>query len=147
MQDVPALVDHFIAHYNARFGRKIEGVDPAALAHLASYSWPGNVRELQNVIERAMILEHEARITLGSLVTEANPTRAPDAQLDSSLEGLPYREYMEVATARVQRTYVERALARNQGNVTRTAEALGLERETLHRILKKLGLRADEFRA
>src|SRR5690606_26471783 len=66
MEDIPPLVDHFVAHFNSRMGKKLAGATPEALQMLMSYSWPGNIRELRNVIERAFVVERGDRIGVTS---------------------------------------------------------------------------------
>jgi len=145
--DIPALVQHFIEAFNRRFRRKVEGVEDDALARLVAYNWPGNVRELENVIERAILLEDTPRLRLGALPELTSPSKTMDVSIETPAEGISYRDYLELTTNKAQRAYLERVLARTGGNVTRSAEMVGLERETLHRILRKVGLRADQFRS
>lgn len=145
-EDLPALVEHFVAVFNKRFRKHVSGIEDDAFARLAQYAWPGNVRELENVLERAMLLEDSSKILLTSLPELGARTTGAGVAVGPPAEGLTYREYLEQATLGAQRAYLERVLARTGGNVTRAAEVVGLERETLHRILRKIGLKAEDFR-
>ncbi len=142
--DLALLVAHFIGKLNEKLGRNVEKVDDAALAALERYRWPGNVRELENVVERAILLSDGKR-----LVLEDFPQLA---RASGPSVGLPpvgdqdYRDYLDTVTKCAQRHYVEELLGRHEGNVTRAAAAAGVERETLHRIIRKLGLAANAFR-
>jgi transcriptional regulator with PAS, ATPase and Fis domain len=78
-EDIPLLIDHFIARNNARFGTNIRGVDADGRRLLMEYSWPGNVRELENVIERAMVLAEKETIGVDDL-----PERIRDARSDQA---------------------------------------------------------------
>jgi two-component system nitrogen regulation response regulator NtrX len=131
--DVPLLAEHFMAELSREYGRRPKRLDPGAAAGLRSYRWPGNVRELRNVIERLMIMVPGDTITLGDLgfldtgaavgVTAGGVT-------------IPLHEARE----RFEREYILKALAAQQGNISRTAEALGVERSNLYRKMRAFGI-------
>jgi len=136
--DIPALARHFLGEFARHYGRPIPAVDPAVAEAVAAYPWPGNVRELRNVVERMTIMGPRGRITVADLPPELGGGRAgrmDGAGLDLGSEG-PLREARE----RFEKWYVARKLRENGGNVTRTAEALGLERSHLHRKLRAFGI-------
>jgi two-component system response regulator AtoC len=125
--------------------REIGGFDPEALRLLASYPWPGNVRELENAVERAVAISSGPSILSRDLPAElAAP--APQLSPGQALAAMPYREVVERAQDRVSREYLVALLTEFHGNVTRAAARAGLERESLHRLLKKHGLRSDDFK-
>ena len=143
-EDIPILVSHFIGHYAEHEKKPVEGIEPDALKAMLEYDWPGNVRELENLIERAVLLEDGPRITLANVADGLDrPPReaAPDPVLE-----LPYREAMELSGKQASRRYLSAMLRRTKGNVTRAAELAGMERESLHRALRKAGLNAQAFR-
>jgi two-component system response regulator AtoC len=145
--DVPLLAGHFLAKHARALRRELAGFEPEALARLAGYPWPGNVRELENAIERAVALSAGERIGVTDLPAEvASATPAPVAADPASLAKLPYREAVAGARDRVSRDYLVALLAEFGGNVTRAAERAGLERESLHRLLRKHGIRSDDFK-
>ncbi|MDQ0468735.1 nitrogen assimilation response regulator NtrX [Labrys wisconsinensis] len=142
-EDIPELVEHFQAQISQATGlqRRIVGDD--AMAVLQSHEWPGNVRQLRNNVERLMILaggEPEAVISADMLPPEIGalvPTR-PNGQGGEHLMGLPLREAREI----FEREYLVAQINRFGGNISRTAEFVGMERSALHRKLKSLGVGA-----
>ena len=127
-EDVPALVDHFVARFNKEASRKVSGVDPHALDLLKGYAWPGNIRELRNAVERAVILGGGGRISAEHLPPEI----AGQAE-EAELIRLPLGHTL----AEVERAYILGSLGRNGGNKARTAQALGISEKTLYNRLKE----------
>jgi two-component system response regulator HydG len=157
--DVALLAAHFLVDAAARAGKKLAGFSADALEVLLRWPWPGNVRELSNAVERAAILEDGAEVTTASLPAEivmgrragaAGTPAAPDApaalEPDDELAALTYRAVVERARARVTQDYLVALLRAFHGNVSRAAERAGIERESLHRLLRQHGLSADDFR-
>jgi two-component system nitrogen regulation response regulator NtrX len=131
--DVILLADHFIAEFAREYGRRPKHLDSGAATGLRSYRWPGNVRELRNVIERLMIMVPGDTISLPNLAflqEAAVGMEPPDAA------PLPLHE----ARDRFERDYILRALAANHGNISRTADALGVERSNLYRKMRGFGI-------
>ena len=132
--DVPLLVDHFVRKYNQKFGKRVTGLVPEALAALEDYRWPGNVRELQNVIERAVALGEGPMVQLEDLpmdvVMGERHLREGDAP------ALPLAEALD----QVERQIVSRVLERVRWSQNEAAEILGLHRNTLLRKIAKWGL-------
>src|SRR3954451_20251514 len=133
-QDVPLLAEHFMGEFAREYGRRPKRLDPGAAAGLRSYRWPGNVRELRNVIERLMIMVPGDTITLADLeflegmsMAAAEPEGAPTLSLHDARE-------------RFEREFILRALAAQQGNISRTAEILGVERSNLYRKMRAFGI-------
>ena len=120
--------------------RSIVGVTPAAMTRLAEYPWPGNIRELRNVIERAFVLETGDVIGLESLPfnLQASPPRSTPPSSDDPFSGYP----AQLAPARqlFERNFVLAALRRYGGNVSVTAQALDVPRNTLYRRMEALGI-------
>jgi two-component system, NtrC family, nitrogen regulation response regulator NtrX len=134
-EDIAPLARHFLTQFSARFGRRPKSVSPAAVEALESYRWPGNVRELKNLVERLMILcaaDEIRREDLPAEIRDAELAAPPPA--DASLRDA--REDFE-------RRYILASLKRHRGNVTRTAEALGVERSNLYRKLKSYGIEVE----
>ena len=124
----------FPARIRAAYGRKPKELSDAALAVLARYHWPGNVRELRNLIERLVIICPQAAI---------EPLHLPP-ELFRGVTGSPGKPNATLHEARsaYEREFILRKLEENQWNMTRTAEALGLERSHLYRKMKTLGISA-----
>jgi DNA-binding NtrC family response regulator len=132
-EDVDLLSRHFVSKYSAELKRPPKAISPAALALLLQYDWPGNVRELENALERAVVLCTGPEIAPGDL-----PILEPDG--GTSEEKGTSGSYHE-AVLDFKRQILREALAKAGGNQTRAAEALGLQRTYLSRLVKDLGVR------
>jgi DNA-binding NtrC family response regulator len=135
--DIPALAEHFLRQNCAETGRKLEGFEPAALDVLQQYSWPGNIRELQNVIERAVLLGRGPRVTLEDLpphVIQASPSLP---LLQARVTG---RQTLKEALEGPERQIILQVLRENNWNRNLTADQLGVNRTTLYKKMRRLGL-------
>jgi two-component system nitrogen regulation response regulator NtrX len=132
--DVMLLADHFIAELGKEYGRRPKRVDSGAAAGLRAYRWPGNVRELHNVIERLMIMVPGDTIGIADLAFLDG-----GASLTSTEPGAPPMPLAE-ARERFERDYILRTLAAQGGNMSRTADALGVERSNLYRKMRGFGI-------
>ena len=144
-EDVPLLASHFLEKHARALRREIEDFAPDALRALTGYPWPGNVRELENAVERAVAVARGARIQLRDLPPEVKGSQEGAIPADV-LSKLPYREAVDLARDRISRDYLTTLLREFEGNVTRAAERAGMERESLHRLLKRYGIRSDDFK-
>ncbi|MBK8994418.1 MAG: sigma-54-dependent Fis family transcriptional regulator [Myxococcales bacterium] len=145
MGDIPALARALLERLAGEYGLSVEGFTQDAMAAMLRYLWPGNVGELENAIERALIVTDGARIPLEALpeqVAFGASVQPPDAELGC----LAYRAALDAARDRASHQYLAALMRRHEGSVTRAAETAGVERETLHRLLKRHGLRSDDFR-
>ena len=140
-EDIPALVAHFAARYASDQRVPTPSVSDDAMAALQTYDWPGNVRQLRNVIERTIILAPGERV--GSIDIDMLPPEilSDQAQLTpneavKAIMGTPLREARET----FEREYLKVQIRRFSGNISRTANFIGMERSALHRKLKALGL-------
>jgi two-component system nitrogen regulation response regulator NtrX len=140
-RDVLRLADHFVAEFAAEYGRRVKRFTPEAQQALLDYRWPGNVRELRNVIERLMIMVPSDAIEMADLWFLGNhgpAAPAPPAPAPVSTSA-PVQPLYEARDA-WERDYLQRALASFDGNMSRTADALGVERSNLYRKMRGLGL-------
>ncbi|HSC27306.1 MAG TPA: sigma-54 dependent transcriptional regulator [Vicinamibacterales bacterium] len=132
--DIPRLAEHFMAELAREYGRRPKRLDPAAAAALQMYPWPGNVRELRNVIERLVIMVPGDTIGVTDLsFLDGGALAVAEA---GGGDPVPLHE----ARDRFERDYILRALALQQGNISRTAEALGVERSNLYRKMRAFGI-------
>lgn len=134
-EDIPLLVQHFIAKAAERYGVPAKGVAPAVIDALCAHTWPGNVRELRNAVEGMLLLSERAEITLDDLPGEigglspapgggaTEPHIGPAATLEEN-----------------ERLSIMAAISRHGGNLTRTAEALGIAKSTLYQKMKRYNL-------
>src|SRR5271165_5711518 len=140
-EDVPELVEYFMTQISQMTGLPKRTVGTDALAVLQSHDWPGNVRQLRNNVERLMILaggDPEAVITASMLPQDVGSMipSMPRGDGGEHLMGLPLREAREA----FEREYLRAQISRFGGNISRTAEFVGMERSALHRKLKALGM-------
>ncbi len=146
--DIPLLVAHFLAKFNDRLKKKVEGVETETMETLVAYPWPGNIRELENVIERAVLFCDTQKLRAGDLPPEIRgiPAMAnvplPEADLQAALAGEGgLKEHVKVAMSRLEKELVSRALQQTSGNVTHAARLLKISRKGLQLKMKELGLR------
>ena len=124
--DIPLLVEHFVAHFNRLRGKDIPGVSPEVMAHFMAHDWPGNVRELENAIEHAFVLCPGGLVDLAHLPA---PFRSREAATPTGTN-----------LADIERRAIEEALERNDWKKLATARELGINKTTLWRKLKKLNI-------
>jgi two-component system nitrogen regulation response regulator NtrX len=136
-EDIPVLTRHFLKEFSAAYGRRPREITDDAIDTLMRYSWPGNVRELRTVIERIVIM---------------NPTTTrfdrkhlpPLVHRDNSRRNAGQFSTLHQARTAYERDYILKKLDEHHGNVSRTAEVLGLERSHLYRKMKTLGIAVKE---
>ncbi len=133
-EDIPLLVDHFLAHFRETLGRPLRAISDDALDALVRYAWPGNVRELENVIERAAILAEGDRLGLGDL--PPGIADAPDTGVHD-----PADYSLRLARRSAESEAIRRALAATDGNRTRAARLLDISHRALLYKLKEYGIR------
>jgi two-component system nitrogen regulation response regulator NtrX len=135
-EDVPLLAEHFMASFAEEYGRRLKTIDAGALARLQAYSWPGNVRELRNVIERLIIMVPGDVIAAGDLAFLAAERPGAAEAAEWPADGMTLFE----ARDQFERAFIMRGLAAHQGNISRAAEALGVERSNLYRKMRAFGI-------
>ncbi len=144
-EDIPALAAFLLERRGARREGRPEGFTEEALSALVKYAWPGNVRELENAIERALAVTDGARIELEALPNEVAAVLRPRATHGTEMH-LSYREVVDLARDRASREYLITLMRELGGNVTEAARRAGMERESLHRLLKRYGVRSEDFK-
>jgi len=143
--DIPLLAKHFMEHAAATTGQTPRTISADAMALLQGHGWPGNVRELRNVIERLLIMAPDDTtkpISIDILPPEINANAPVSGNLESNIEvmGLSLRDAREI----FERDYLVAQVTRFGGNISKTAEFIGMERSALHRKLKALGVRNED---
>ena len=137
-EDIALLARHFMKEFASRYGRRPREITDDAIETLMRYSWPGNVRELRNVIERIVIMNPTTsrfdRKHLPPLVYRDGSRRAAGSEFST----------LHQARDAYERDYILKKLDENHGNISRTAEVLGLERSHLYRKMRALGIAAKE---
>jgi two-component system nitrogen regulation response regulator NtrX len=132
--DIPLLADYFVGELSREYGRRPKSIDAGAQARLRAHQWPGNVRELRNVVERLMIM------VPGDTITAADLGFLEGSGVSASHAASGPLEPLHDARERFERDYILRALAAQNGNISRTAEALGVERSNLYRKMRAFGI-------
>jgi two-component system nitrogen regulation response regulator NtrX len=136
-EDIALLADHFMAMLAREYGRRAKTFDADAVAALQRYAWPGNVRELRNVVERLMIMVTGDRVSSRDLLfLQHGLAAAPPPSSTSSSSMAPLHD----ARDDFEKQYILRALSAQQGNMSRTAEVLGVERSNLYRKMRAFGI-------
>jgi DNA-binding NtrC family response regulator len=146
IEDIPYFVEVFLKNLNKFNSKDIQKVHPLVLEAFTNYSWPGNIRELENLMERAYILE-----TSHVLTPESFPTELFESQ--GSLSNLPVDSSLALKEVRrkgiedIERLYLKGLLAQYKGIIKNSAEAAGITTRQLHKLMKKYGLRKEEFKS
>ncbi|MFQ5847496.1 MAG: sigma-54-dependent transcriptional regulator [Candidatus Methylomirabilales bacterium] len=133
--DIPLLAYHFLRRYAAQSGKGVKGIAPATLELLEAYPWPGNVRELQNVMERGVVLAEGEMVSPAELPTDLRlPQQAPTAAVADHLSlKKAKRQWVEA----FEREYLVALLRKHQGNISQAAKTAGVDRKTVHRLIKR----------
>jgi two-component system nitrogen regulation response regulator NtrX len=140
-QDIPLLAREFLAELGSQYGRPRVEIAESALTALQAYHWPGNVRELRNLIERVLILNPKAqRIEAKHLPMLVQRTDGRSATTGRESGSKDEFTTLQQAREAYERDYILKELDRSNGNVSRAAESLGLERSHLYRKMKALGI-------
>jgi len=143
-EDIPLLAREFLHEFGQEYGRPRVEISDAAIASLKQYNWPGNVRELRNVMERVLILNPKAtRLEARHLPMLVQRTDGGSGVRAAAGSGAEFTTLLQAREA-YERDYILKELDRTHGNVSRAAEALGLERSHLYRKMKALGINVGD---
>jgi two-component system nitrogen regulation response regulator NtrX len=135
-EDIPLLVERFLSEFSIKEGEPAKTMTPDAVALLMEHNWPGNVRELKNIVERLFIMTPGTVIAAGDL-----PALFKESDMGAD-RPTPLSDSYKEAKSNFERNYIEKKLREFDGNISRTAEAIGLERSNLHRKIRNYGLDA-----
>lgn len=136
-EDIPLLVDHFNQHFSSAYGKRPKEFEAAAIDDLQNYSWPGNVRELKNTIERVVIMVPAANVSASDL-----PPHGKEEVPAASFRFPSFKD----ATDAYHREFIQKKLAEADGNVSRAAELMGVDRSHLYRRMRTLGIQVRSER-
>ena len=132
-EDIPLLSQHFLNLYSSKAGKELKGFSPETMDYLLKYPWPGNVRELENYIERAVVMAKDETITPKEIYPALKLHQPKSASLSQSRMD-------------AERTRIEEALIRTEGNISHAAVELGLHRQQLQRVMKRFHLTKEMFK-
>ena len=138
VSDIPMLAKHFLQKICADTGKQVEGFDPASMSALQQYTWPGNVRELQNIVERAVLLGKNPVIGISDLPGHLTSNVSPMVMAATTCNGR--RQTLKEALEGPERQIILQVLRENNWNRNETADQLGVNRTTLYKKMKRLGL-------
>jgi two-component system nitrogen regulation response regulator NtrX len=138
--DIPLLINYFLDGLEQKYDRQITGIQNDALEGLKSYSWPGNVRELQNIIERTYYLASPPLITISDLPNYL--IKNQQAEESPDWNNMSYRDAKERVLENFEKDFLRFQLDRNDWNISKTADNCGIDRRTIHRLIKKYGLKS-----
>ncbi|RZA08965.1 MAG: sigma-54-dependent Fis family transcriptional regulator [Proteobacteria bacterium] len=136
-EDLPELVNFFLGRLNKKLGRSVSGVSPGVMEVFRQVSWPGNLRQLEYVLERMMALSDGNELKESAVLTELRG----EIDQNAGAEGASFREVVRRQTQNLEKDLIEKALDEMEGNITRTAEHLGISRKGLQLKMKELGIR------
>jgi transcriptional regulator with PAS, ATPase and Fis domain len=136
-EDIPILAKYFLEEANSGFNKEVRGFSPEVMKFFLKFSWPGNVRELKNVARRAVLLAESDTIEFGNL--SLNQTM-PHLETINPMKPLDKGVSFEEITQEFQKDLIKRALDATGGNKIKVAKTLKIDRKTLYRKMKNLGL-------
>jgi two-component system nitrogen regulation response regulator NtrX len=144
--DVPRLIRHFMQEFSSEYGQKTKTIDDDALGLFVRHQWPGNVRELRNIIERLIIMVPGLALRVQDVLPTISspPQEHPAPALSAEGRAGHHHATLRDARAAFEREFISRKLRENEGNVSRTADAIGVERSNLHRKIKALGIELQD---
>jgi DNA-binding NtrC family response regulator len=145
VEDVPYFVEEFLKTMNRLNKKEIHDTHPRVIEAFKNYSWPGNIRELENLMERAYILESSSVLTPESFPGELFETENLSATVSLDA-GLSIAEARNKGIEDIERNYLKEQLAQNRGKIQDTARAAGITTRQLHKLMKKYGIRKEEFK-
>jgi len=133
-EDIPALAERFLQDFAAKEGQPQKKLTAGAMERLKAHDWPGNVRELKNIIERLIILTPSSEIKAEDIPELGVKAAHDEAALETAINSDSLRD----ARMDFERQFILKKLEEFDGNISKTAEAIGLERSNLHKKLKSL---------
>jgi two-component system nitrogen regulation response regulator NtrX len=136
-EDIPLLAAHFLKEFTTAYGRKPKELTPEAYQVLQDYHWPGNVRELKNLMERIVIMNPQVRVDARHI--PLNPSRRSVFE-----RPIDYFSSLQEVREAAEREFILKKLEEHAWNISRSAEALGMERSNLYRKMKALGITPKE---
>jgi len=132
-EDIPLLINHFLAEFNKELGKNVEGFSPAAIQKMMTYQWPGNVRELKNKVKQAMVL------------TRNNVIGAEDLFFHVPVASNKFQSFRE-AKREFEKEYISQVLRISQGNISQAARLAKKDRKDFYDVMKKYSIQPDTFR-
>ncbi len=143
--DIPRLVRHFLQEFSSEYGQKPKAIEDEALSLFVRYPWPGNVRELRNFIERLIIMVPGPVLAVSDVPSPVGGVSVEKPQDNgTAMHHRTYASTLKGARAEFEREFISQKLRENGGNVSKTADVIGVERSNLHRKIKALGIEVED---
>jgi DNA-binding NtrC family response regulator len=146
MEDIAYIVELVLKRLNKFDLKEIHDIHPSVIDAFGKYSWPGNIRELENLMERAYILEVSPILTPESFPNELFTCDPSQVQVKADIS-LSLAKVRRTAIEQTESHYLQELLAANKGRIKETAEAAGISSRQLHKLMKKYGVRKEEFKS
>lgn len=149
-EDIPKLAYYFLRLFCRKTGKRIEGFSDEALESLINYDWPGNVRQLKNVVERLVIMADDTKLDLLYLLDQLQLKQSwKDHPIPQTLKELnaAKKQLLEETFGQIQKAFLIKALRASNGNITRAAERVGMQRPNFYALLKKHRISLEHFKS
>lgn len=140
-EDIPILVQHYLEEFSKRHNKKIDGIESDALRQMIEFHWPGNVRQLVNMLERAVVLATGPLLRKEDLPDDLNLRASFSEGFLDEIMHLPFKQAKEKIAARFMKEYLTRKLHENDGNISHTAAELGIHRQSLQTMIRRLNIK------
>jgi len=146
VEDIPFFIEEFLKRMNRLNTKDVHNIHPRVIEAFKGYSWPGNIREMENLMERAYILETSSELTPESFPGELFESETISATVSVDA-GLSIAEVRRKGIEDIERNYLKEQLAQNRGKIQNTAKAAEITTRQLHKLMKKYGIRKEEFKS
>ncbi len=143
-EDIPLLVQYFLRLFSKKHNKAVKEVSREVMKLLLAYDWPGNVRQLANTLERAVVLAEGTTISQEDLPDDLKTTETPGLPPVNLDPSLPFREAKRKVVESFEKEYILHNLKIHKGNITKTAEALGMHRQGLQQKLRELNIKRTD---
>lgn len=144
-EDIPLLVNYFVTKYNLRLGKNVSAIEPEAMKNLAAYDYPGNVRELGNIIERAMVINKGDVLTADAFGESLRVKTLTEPREEIPITTFDLRKARADLLDKFEKKFLEKLLHAAHGSITEAAKIAKIQRQSLHRMLKRHHLTLKEF--
>ena len=144
LEDLPLLANYFLKKYSERIKKPVKGFSAEAMRMLGSHSYPGNVRQLENIVERAVIFSKGEVLRPDDLLEHLNSKNHNDLQFPIGTTN--FGKARDKVLREFEAQFVRQLLAKHRGNVTDAAAESDMTRQNFQRLMKKHGIRSDQFR-
>ncbi len=144
-EDMRHIVEVILKKLNKFYPKDIHDIHPEVMEAFGNYAWPGNIREMENILERAYIIEESSMLSPGSFPADILECRSPETP-DRTDKPVKLADARRQGIEQIEKAYLRNILSEKGGRIKDTAEAAGISSRQLHKLMKKYGLRKEEFK-